>query len=442
MGRSSTNLREPLYAAKAELDQKQKTVMGLTGVKLLGDQQVKVLQVLDSLNMGGVETWLLELLRYWSNTGSVNMHFLLTGGRPGLLDEEVRGLGGEIHYLRYGRKNVGSFLRGYRRLLAREKFHAIHDHSDLASGLHFLFGLGRLPSVRIVHVHNPLLHLQTNYGVTPTRRALVSLGRKLVKNIATDICGTSAKSLVEYGFSLDQTEPEVAVLHCGIDLSAFNAPRQEDRQSVLREFAFPNDALIALFAGRLDRDLALNHPRNHKNSWLALLIARAAADQNPRFRLLMAGAGEEQKRGLEQHISQWGLSDRFRIIGIRRDLGRLMRAADAFLFPSAQEGLGMVAVEAQAAGTPVLASTAVPHEAVVVPQLFTSLSVDEPPEVWAQTLLHIMSLPRLHSLALRPLLEKSAFSIVNSAQQLERIYCRAARGNFPPTPFQARPPAG
>jgi len=391
----------------------------------VSDQRpIKVLHVVHALGMGGAETWLMDLLRHWSATGAVRMHFLATGGKPDLFDEEVKSLGGQIHYLRYSRSDFGSFLRGYRRLLRQEKFDAIHDHSELASGLHFLLGIGRLPPVRVAHVHNSVRLLHANYAVTRTRRGLTNFGRRLVKGLATDVCGTSTKSLIEYGFSFDAAGPSVAVLHCGIDLDAFNAPRQEDRQSVLREFCFPDDALVVLFAGRLDRDLELGHPRNHKNSWLALLIARAAAVRDPRVRLLMAGAGDEQRRELERHISQWGLSDRLRLIGVRRDIGRLMRAADALLFPSAEEGLGMVAVEAQAAGTPVLASTAVPAEAVVVPKLFTALPADQPPEIWAETLLRIMGSPPHRADDLRALFEASPFSIVNSAQRLEQIYRR------------------
>ena len=57
---------------------------------------------------------------------------------------------------------------------------------------------------------------------------------------------------------------------------------------------------------------------------------------------------------METRISEWGLSDMLRFIGVRSDIPRLMRAADVLLFPSVDEGLGMVAVEAQAAGLPVL----------------------------------------------------------------------------------------
>lgn len=383
---------------------------------------IKVLHVLHSLSMGGVETWLMELLRHWSRTGVVEMHFLATGGVRGVFDHEVERLGATIHYVRYSRHSIGTFLRKYRRLLAREAYDAIHDHSDLASGWHFLLGIGRLPPVRVAHVHNPLLHLHANYAVTPTRRIIASIGRELVLRLATHVCGTSAKSLCEYGFQHQAERPAISVLHCGFDISNFNSPREGDRQLVLDEFGLPPETQLVLFAGRLDRDMEVGHPRNHKNSWLTVLIGRAAAQRDPNVYLLMAGAGDEERVELERRIATWGLSDRIRLVGIRKDIGRLMRAADALLFPSAEEGLGMVSVEAQAAGTPVLASTAIPEEAVVIPQLFRRVSLDAAPDAWAEALLSLLAAPRLEPFGLRATLEVSAFSILNSAQRLEFVY--------------------
>jgi glycosyltransferase EpsF len=383
---------------------------------------LKVLQVLHSLSMGGAETWLMELMRHWSKSGAVQMHFLATGGVRGAFDDEVVALGGRIHYLRYGRAHMASFLPAYRRLLRRERYDAVHDHADYASGWHFLLGAGVLPPVRVAHVHNPPLHLHSNYAVSPLRKAIAGAGRGLVLGLATHVCGTSAKALADYGFDPGLARPKVSVLHCGFDVGAFNGPRDPDRRSVLAEFDFPADAKVALFAGRLDRDFELGHPRNHKNSWLAALIARAAAERDPRFHLLMAGAGDDQRAELERRIDAWGLPDRLRLVGVRQDIGRLMRASDALLFPSAEEGLGMVAVEAQAAATPVLASTAIPGEAIVVPSLFEALGLEAAPEQWAERLLAVMNAPRPDATAVRAALETSDFSIVNSARRLEAVY--------------------
>jgi glycosyltransferase involved in cell wall biosynthesis len=84
-----------------------------------------------------------------------------------------------------------------------------------------------------------------------------------------------------------------------------------------------------------------------------------------------------------------------------------------------------VAVEAQAAGLPVLASTAVPRECVVVPELYNTMSLRDPVEVWAEALLRTMPGPRPPMEPCRRALENSDFSVVNSARRLMEIYTSA-----------------
>jgi len=383
---------------------------------------MKVLQITDSLGMGGAETWLMEMLRLWSKSGDVQTDFLVTSGNRSFFDDEAERLGARIHYVRYGRTHLPEFAHEFRRILREGRYDAVHDHSDYASGWHFLIGLGVLPKVRVTHIHNPWLHIAANYGVTPRRRLVAALGRHLVNLLATDVCGTSSEALREYGFQPGRPErPRVQVVHCGFDVTRFNAARDEDRASVLRELNFPPDAKIILFAGRLDRAVEFGHPQNHKNSWFALQVARAALERDASVRLVMAGAGDSHEK-LERAIFEWGLGNQLRLLGVRKDIGRLMRAADALLFPSQAEGLGMVAVEAQAAALPVLASTAVPRECVVIPELYDALSLAEPVPVWAEKLLAVVAKPRLPIEFCREAVSSSAFSIWNSTRSLKFTY--------------------
>jgi glycosyltransferase EpsF len=375
-----------------------------------------------ALGMGGAETWLMEVLRLWSRTGAGRLDFLITNGDRGIFDDEAVRLGARIHYLRYGRAHLAQFVTGFRRILAEGQYDAIHDHSDYASGWHFLMGAGRLPPVRVTHVHNPWLHIAANYAVSPSRRLSTAVGKRLVHALASHVCGTSEDALNKYGFLVGSRSPAVSVLHCGFDVSRFNAPRDADRRSVLQEFGWPETSRIVLFAGRLDRALELDHPQNHKNSWLAVNVVRAAASRDPEVRFLMAGAGDDERAAIERHVQEWGLSGRIRLLGVRSDIPRLMRGADLLFFPSRQEGLGMVAVEAQAACLPVLASSAVPRECVVIPDLYDAVPLTDPIEVWADRLLQRMAKSRPSLDVCRRACESSPFSIADSARRLQEMY--------------------
>ena len=389
---------------------------------------LRILQVVDSLGMGGAETWLMALQRHWQRTSAARMDFLMCSGRPGLFDDEARRLGAKIHYLQYGRARLLQFANEFRKIMRHERYDAIHDHQGYTSGWHFLLGAGVLPPVRVAHVHNPWIDIEAFYAVTRSRQLTAEIGKRLVNQFATHVCGTSAEVLRRYGFDPKQARnPAVSVVHCGFDIGTFNAPRLADRRSVLREFCWPEESQVVLFAGRLDRALEFDHPQNHKNSWFAVNVVRAAVERQSSVRFLMAGAGDRSQHELESRIEQWGLKDKLRLVGVRSDIARLMRAADVLLFPSRQEGLGMVAVEAQAAGLPVLASTAVPRECVVIPELYSALPLGEPIEKWAATLIETMTKPRPHLELCRRAFESSAFSIENSARRLKEIYSATSR---------------
>ncbi len=138
--------------------------------------------------------------------------------------------------------------------------------------------------------------------------------------------------------------------------------------------------------------------------------------------MIIAGAGEHTRAKLETNVRAWGLSDRVRLVGPRQDIPRLMAASHVCLFPSLEEGLGMVAVEAQAAGMRVLASDTVPREAAAVPGMMTFMSLKDSPALWAAELERMLTLPRPEPDAAAEAVKRTDFSIDRSYGQLHAIY--------------------
>src|ERR1700677_2949741 len=116
------------------------------------ERPIRGLQIIDSLGMGGAETWLMEVLRLWSRSRVGRIDFLATSGNPGIFDEEAQRLGAQVHYVRFGRGHLLRFTKQFRQVLREGRYHAIHDHQDYASGWHFLMGAAELPLVRVTHV--------------------------------------------------------------------------------------------------------------------------------------------------------------------------------------------------------------------------------------------------------------------------------------------------
>ena len=78
-----------------------------------------------------------------------------------------------------------------------------------------------------------------------------------------------------------------------------------------------------------------------------------------------------------------GLEEAVRFLGMRDDVPALMQAMDLFVLPSRSEGLGLVLIEAQAAGLRAIASSGVPPEAKIT-ELLTYLPLENGPEAWAE----------------------------------------------------------
>ena len=66
---------------------------------------------------------------------------------------------------------------------------------------------------------------------------------------------------------------------------------------------------------------------------------------------------------LKEKVSNLGINNKVYFLGNRKDIERIYQGMDVFVLPSLFEGLGIVAIEAQVSGLPVIASTGVAKEA-------------------------------------------------------------------------------
>ncbi|MEP7087658.1 MAG: glycosyltransferase [Gemmatimonadota bacterium] len=379
----------------------------------------RVLHVFHSLGMGGAEMWLLALLDWFANppyplAEDVKIDVLLTGGERAELDDRARQLGARLHYLKYDRHNAVSFVRGFRKLLNDWTYDAIHDHADYAAGLHLTMGFGLLPPARVVHVHNPFATFEQTPGRALVRRA----ERAAVAALATTVAGTSLQILHDYDLAPEgaRSGQRRLAIHCGFDVARYSEDSAAMRASVRAEFGWGADSRILLFVGRLESHF------NQKNPELAVAIARQCMSRDPRVRAIFAGAGDEARAVFIAETVSNGSAERMKFVGVRNDVPRLMLASDLLLFPSIAEGLGMVVVEAQAAGLRVLASDTTPRECEVVPGMVTFAPLAEGGQAWADRAMSLLALPKPNASANREKVRSSPFSIDSSARALLEAY--------------------
>ena len=374
--------------------------------------------------MGGAETWLLESLRLWARDSPrrVEVDFLVTSGNQGQFDDEVRALGSRIHYVPFGRRGMARFCTELRTILREGSYEAIHDHQAGSAGFHMLAGAGILPSVRVVHIHNPLDQFVDQYATSLLRKITMSVGWMLVGRMATHVVSTSWYALDTFRSVLPEGTHRSGALYCGFKTERFLRNHEEDHASVCGEMGWPEDSTIILFAGRIDGSVRQGDAEIHKNAPLAIQIGIDCAKSNASVHMILAGALSDAVPELEHQIAEAGLVGRMRFIGVRPDIERLMSASHVLLFPSRVEGLGMVAIEAQSAGLPVVASANVPKECGVVPGMVDFISLEETLCTWVEVVNSRLQETRQSGDDSNALVAESEFNIIKSVQRLERLY--------------------
>jgi glycosyltransferase involved in cell wall biosynthesis len=96
---------------------------------------------------------------------------------------------------------------------------------------------------------------------------------------------------------------------------------------------------------------------------------------------------------------------------------------DTFVLPSLYEGLGLVLIEAQAAGLPCIFSDVVPEEADLVRPLLQRISLSKSASIWAEAVMSVRS--DASAISQRDALvvvENSPFNIAASVKKLTEVY--------------------
>ncbi|MUG99574.1 glycosyltransferase [Scytonema sp. UIC 10036] len=381
----------------------------ITSHRSLGTDKIRILHVLGGMDRGGVETWLMEILRHIDRDRYL-MDFVVHKTEPGAYDEEVLSFGSRIVPCLYPSRPWAYALNFQRILREFGPYDIVHSHVHHFSG--YVLRLAKYAGVpiRIAHTHTDTVSSEQRGGFY--RRLYFHFMKSSINRFATVGLGSSYQALAALFDSDCNCDPRWQVVNYGLDLSPFQG--RIDRDLVRAELGIPADAFVI---GHVGRFLAV------KNHTFILDIAAEVIQQEPKMYLLLVGDGL-LRPNMEQKAVQLGLGDRVIFAGLRSDIPRLMRGAmDVFLFPSLYEGLGNVRLEAQAAGLPSVISDVVPEQGDVVLPLVKRVSLSLPAFAWAEALLlHRDAVSRVSPSDALAQMANSQFNIKTAVKQLENIY--------------------
>jgi D-inositol-3-phosphate glycosyltransferase len=267
----------------------------------------------------------------------------------------------------------------------------VHSHYWLSGQVGWLAAdRWRVPLVHTMHTMARVKNAQLADGDTPEPPGR-EIGEAQVVEAADRMVASTAEEAGQLVDLYGADASRVATIAPGVDLGVF-APGS--RAEARRRIGVPGDAVMLLFVGRIQ---ALKAP----DVVLAAAAELLAAAPSIRDRLVVAvvggpsGSGLAKPEHLHKLAGSLGVADvvRFDRPVPQPELADFYRAADLTLVPSYTESFGLVAVESQACGTPVVAA-GVGGLRIAVRDGVSGVLVDgHDPAIWAAVVARLLADP-------------------------------------------------
>lgn len=324
----------------------------------------RILEIGLSYNPGGVESFVMNYYRQLVKKG---IQFDFVCMYPSLAyEDEIRKLGGKIYYTVNVKKHIRKFRQQLQEILAQGSYETVHINMLSAANIVPLQVACRM------HVPTIIAHSHNTQAPGILRNFLHRKNRRAVMRYATDYWACS-QGAAEWLYGMAAAEQAV-IIRNAVCVQKY-LYRENVRTATRAALKIPEDTLVLGHIGRFEEQ------KNHR---YLLEIFAEVVRRRPDSILLLVGDGMLHD-AVSRQAEQLHLTDRIRFLGRRSDVPELLGAMDVFVFPSLYEGLSVTAIEAQCAGLPCIASSALAEETAVM-ENFLRIPLEKSPGFWADAI--------------------------------------------------------
>lgn len=363
------------------------------------DKPVRVLQIVRKMDMGGVQSMLMNYYRN-IDRNRVQFDFLVQSNEDGFYDNEILAMGGIIHRVS-PIKNIFSYYNDVNKVLYKNDYRIVHIHENFRNfhGL-VLSYLNRVPC-RISHSHN-------SYPEPSFIKRIIKKNISfLINRLSTHkyACSSIAADWL-YG-KRQRRIGNTAIINNAIDTQKFRFEKMSRLQK--REELNLTDKVLIGHIGNFSEQ---------KNHEFLIDIFKEIHLLEEKAHLVLVGEGELTEK-VKRKVDLLGLTEHVSFLGKRSDANQLLHAFDIFLFPSLYEGLPVVVVEAQASGLKSVISDKISKE-IVISNLVTFVQLDRKPSLWAQVVLN--NIDDSDPLGMSEVIKENGYDIIVESKKLEHTY--------------------
>lgn len=323
-------------------------------------------------NRGGIESYLMN---YFRNLKRKQIVFdFITEHRNIAYSEEIKQLGSRVYYIPSRRDGLIKHMLAIRKILqSHNEYDTVYFNILSASEVFTVLAAAGVRNVKkIVHSHNNAVKSINRHRIL--RPLLIGLSDVKLA------CSEDA-ALFMFGKKC-MRDNKVTIINNAIDLQKYRY-RPEVRKKMRDAFHISTNTYVIGHIGRMCYQ---------KNTLFLIEIFNKIHMKDPEALLLLVGEGEDREQ-VEELIKKYDLKNNVLLLGMRNDVENLLQMMDVFLLPSRFEGLGIVLIEAQAAGLTCVCSDSF-GDAANISKTIKYYSLDHLPEEWADVVLRFRNKER------------------------------------------------
>lgn len=363
---------------------------------------VRIAHIIGKLRNGGVEAAVMNYYRNIDRT-KIQYDFIIDSdsSNPVLIDE-MKSLGGTIIVVPPYQKPI-AYHKALYKLFREKNYPLVYSHINTLSVFPLFAAWRAGVPIRVA------MSQSRAGGNEFLRNIMKYILRNFSRTFATHWCaGSIVAGRFQFGNRAVDKERVIIWPNGAIETQRY-AYNETVRDEIRRKLNL-TDKFVVGHSGRFVP------VKNH--SFILDVFAEIHKKRNDSV-LLLAGDGPLMD-SVKEKVSRLGLNDSVILLGNVYDMEKYYQAMDFFLFPSFYEGLGIVAVEAEISGLPVIASSEVSDEAKFCDNLkFMSLS--QPAGEWAEEALRISDGHVRRDMS--QYARSAGFDVKTQAAKLSEWYC-------------------
>lgn len=285
---------------------------------------MKILHVITSLQIGGAEKLMVDLLPRLRDLGNEVVLLLFDGTRTPFY-EELEKSGIKVHYLSIG-GNVYNPLNIFRLIKFIKRYDIVHTHNTACQYYMPLAKIISQAKCKLITTEHSSNNRRRNSRIFRYLDKFIYKKYQSIISISED-ASDALKNFIGKNYNITTIEN-------GINLSKFQSLRHSDFTESERIIT-----MVAGFREAKDQDT----------------LIRAISLLTDEYKLWLVGDGERREI-LENLVKELNLSDRVKFWGISNDIPKILEESHIIVLSSHWEGLSLSSIEGMASGRPFIAS--------------------------------------------------------------------------------------